>query len=87
MNLKNTADRWGAVSQSLHWLVVLLITAIAGPIWLQQRQERRMSVKNALYATLPSLLAIEGWPDERALAAFPTVRDFAAINQAEAIRQ
>lgn len=29
MNLKNTADRWGAVSQSLHWLVVLLITAIA----------------------------------------------------------
>lgn len=49
--------------------MALLITAIAGPIWLQQRHERRMSAKNALYATLPSLLAIEGWPDERALAA------------------
>jgi cytochrome b561 len=29
MTLKNTADRWGAVSQSLHWLVVLLIATIA----------------------------------------------------------
>lgn len=29
MTLKNTADRWGAVSQSLHWLIVLLIAAIA----------------------------------------------------------
>lgn len=25
MTLKNTPDRWGAVSQSLHWLIVLLI--------------------------------------------------------------
>jgi cytochrome b561 len=29
MNLKNTADRWGIVSQLLHWLVVLLILAAA----------------------------------------------------------
>jgi cytochrome b561 len=29
MTLKNTADRWGAVSQLLHWLVVLLIATIA----------------------------------------------------------
>jgi len=29
MTLKNTADRWGTVSQLLHWLVVLLIATIA----------------------------------------------------------
>ncbi|MGO4778103.1 cytochrome b, partial [Lysobacter sp. 2RAB21] len=29
MTLKNTADRWGAVSQLLHWLIVLLIATIA----------------------------------------------------------
>lgn len=28
MNWKNTADRWGAVSQLLHWLIVLLILGI-----------------------------------------------------------
>lgn len=30
MSLKNTADRWGAISQLLHWTVVLLIAVIAG---------------------------------------------------------
>lgn len=30
MTIRNTADRWGAVSQSLHWLVVVLIAVIAG---------------------------------------------------------
>ncbi|TWT21185.1 cytochrome b [Luteimonas marina] len=29
MTLKNTPDRWGAVSQSFHWLIVLLILALA----------------------------------------------------------
>ena len=29
MTLKNTADRWGTVSQLLHWLIVLLIATIA----------------------------------------------------------
>lgn len=29
MTLKNTADRWGTVSQSLHWLIVLLILGLA----------------------------------------------------------
>lgn len=32
MTMKNTVDRWGAVSQALHWLIVLLIIgqAISG---------------------------------------------------------
>src|SRR5690606_41384218 len=29
MTLKNTPERWGAVSQAFHWLVVLLILAVA----------------------------------------------------------
>lgn len=29
MSLKNTADRWGWVSQSLHWLIALLVIVIA----------------------------------------------------------
>lgn len=29
MTWKNTADRWGPVSQLLHWLIVLLILALA----------------------------------------------------------
>ncbi|QWP76563.1 cytochrome b [Lysobacter sp. K5869] len=29
MTLKNTADRWGAVSQSLHWLIVVMIAGLA----------------------------------------------------------
>ncbi|MFT3755196.1 MAG: cytochrome b [Pseudoxanthomonas sp.] len=28
MTLKNTADRWGIISQSLHWLIAVLILAI-----------------------------------------------------------
>lgn len=29
MSLKNTADRWGPVSQLLHWTVVVLVVALA----------------------------------------------------------
>lgn len=29
MNLKNTADRWGPVSQLLHWIIVLLLLVLA----------------------------------------------------------
>ena len=29
MTLKNTADRWGPVSQVFHWIIVLLILALA----------------------------------------------------------
>lgn len=28
MSLKNTADQWGSVSKSLHWLIVLLILSL-----------------------------------------------------------
>ncbi len=49
-------------------LVAALVTAIAVPI---QREHRRLADRHEqqrLYATLPSVLAIEGWPDERVLA-------------------
>ena len=29
MSLKNPGDRWGPVSQLLHWLIVLLLVAVA----------------------------------------------------------
>ena len=29
MTLKNTSDRWGPVSQALHWLIVLMILGLA----------------------------------------------------------
>ncbi|MCR6662808.1 MAG: cytochrome b [Luteimonas sp.] len=29
MTLKNTRDRWGAISQSLHWIIVVLLLAVA----------------------------------------------------------
>ena len=29
MTLKNTRDRWGAISQAFHWLIVLLILGLA----------------------------------------------------------
>ena len=29
MSLKNSADRWGPISQLLHWLIVLLLVAVA----------------------------------------------------------
>lgn len=30
MNLRNSPDRWGSISQLLHWLIVVLILAIGG---------------------------------------------------------
>lgn len=47
----------------------LLIFLIALPIAREQQRIRFEATKNALYRKLPSVLAIEGWPDQRVLAA------------------
>ncbi|HEX5054430.1 MAG TPA: serine/threonine-protein kinase, partial [Planctomycetota bacterium] len=48
--------------------LAVLVAVVAGPILLRQRAAERRAAKEQLYATLPSLLAIEGWPDERVLS-------------------
>jgi tRNA A-37 threonylcarbamoyl transferase component Bud32/tetratricopeptide (TPR) repeat protein len=49
---------------------LLLVGAVfVAPIVVNQRAEARAAERRQLYATLPSLLAIEGWPDERILGA------------------
>ncbi|MEZ6037954.1 MAG: serine/threonine-protein kinase [Planctomycetota bacterium] len=48
-----------------------LVTAtavIAWPIWSRQQAAQLRQEQERLYAELPSLLAIEGWPDERVLS-------------------
>ena len=49
-------------------LVVAAVLAIALPIQREQRRLADQRQKDELYATLPSVLAIEGWPDERVVA-------------------
>lgn len=41
--------------------------AVAVPLHLERQRSHVAAAKEDLYATLPSLLAIEGWPDERVL--------------------
>ncbi len=48
-------------------LLTLAIAAIAAPFAIEQRRLEFQRQKDDLYATLPSVLAIEGWPDERTL--------------------
>ncbi len=48
--------------------IAVLSTVIVVPILRERDAEARRREKVALEATLPSLLAIEGWPDERAMA-------------------
>ena len=45
----------------------VVVAAVAAAVWSEQRETRRQREKDQLYATLPSVLAIEGWPDERVL--------------------
>ncbi|MGI8560994.1 MAG: cytochrome b [Luteimonas sp.] len=49
MTLRNTADRWGAVSQSLHWLIVLLILG-QGTVGLLMGEMRNGPDKIQVYA-------------------------------------
>ncbi len=49
MLLRNTTERWGAVSQSLHWLIVLLILA-QGSVGLLMGEMRNGPDKIQVYA-------------------------------------
>jgi tetratricopeptide (TPR) repeat protein/tRNA A-37 threonylcarbamoyl transferase component Bud32 len=49
-------------------LLTALVLVIAVPIYRSQQEQARLRERDQLYATLPSVLAVEGWPDERVLA-------------------
>jgi len=54
MTLKNTPERWGGISQSLHWLVVLLILT-TGVMGLVMGDMRNSPTKIEIYALHKSL--------------------------------
>ncbi|MBK8100704.1 MAG: protein kinase [Planctomycetes bacterium] len=49
-------------------VLVLFVLAVVLPIWNAARADAMAQEKQQLLARLPSLLAIEGWPDQRLLA-------------------
>jgi tetratricopeptide (TPR) repeat protein len=49
-------------------VLALVVGTIAVPIFEQKRREANLRAKDDLYATLPSVLAVEGQPAERVLA-------------------
>ena len=48
-------------------VVAVVVTGLTLPSVLRLRAAERMQQKAALLVTLPSVLAVEGWPDERVL--------------------
>ncbi|MBL8756710.1 MAG: protein kinase [Planctomycetes bacterium] len=50
-------------------LVITVVLAIAAPFVWEQRARERVRAKAELLATLPSVLAVEGWPGERLVEA------------------
>lgn len=64
MTLRNSADRWGAISQVLHWAVVVLIAVIAGlgltmvELPNNPQKIRLYSLHKSLGLTLLALVAV-----------------------------
>ncbi|MEC7583822.1 MAG: protein kinase [Planctomycetota bacterium] len=54
-------------------ITAILIAALVFSIWLptyrEQQRQQIAEQKNELHATIPTLLAVDGWPDQRGLAA------------------
>ncbi len=48
-------------------LLATLLFAVAWPLWAREQRRERAAAKAELMATLPSLLAIEGYPEQRLL--------------------
>lgn len=48
-------------------LLAVFVTAVAWPLWARERARERAQAKAELMATLPSLIAIEGYPEQRLL--------------------
>jgi hypothetical protein len=65
-------------------LLLALVFAFVAPWWWEQRAAARRLAVAELHAALPSVLAVEGWPAERVLAALRGEHE-AALAQLDAI--